>query len=47
VKAPEKLENMEPCPVCGSENIGFWDDGAAGYYYCLDCFEKLNNEEVN
>ena len=48
LKAPAKLENTEPCPVCGSEDIGFFDDGATGYRYCTNCypeFSKQNFEE--
>ena len=47
-KKPIRLENLDPCPTCGSENIGVFDDGANGYYYCTDCypeFSKQNFEE--
>jgi rubredoxin len=38
-KKPTRLEDSdETCPVCGSDNIGFWDDGAMGYRYCANCF---------
>jgi len=40
---PKRLENLDPCPTCGSENIGVWPDGSAGYY-CVDCFPNFNDE---
>jgi putative DNA primase/helicase len=43
-KKPTKLENMEPCPVCGSDNIGVWPDETGGYYYCIDCNPDFNKE---
>jgi hypothetical protein len=44
--APQRLETRDPCPRCGSENIGFWDDGAAGYNFCLDCNPDFYVPEV-
>ena len=47
-KKPTRLENLDPCPTCGNDNIGVFDDGANGYYYCTDCypeFSKQNFEE--
>ena len=47
-KKPIRLENLDPCPTCGNDNIGVFDDGANGYYYCTDCypeFSKQNFEE--
>ena len=44
--APQRLEILDSCPDCGSEKIGFWDDGAAGYNFCLDCFPQFYVPEV-
>jgi putative DNA primase/helicase len=43
VKAPKRLLFIDSCPDCGSENIGVWPDGSAGFY-CLDCFPTFNQE---
>lgn len=43
VKTPTRLEDSdEKCSVCGHDNIGFWDDGAIGYRFCLDCNPNFN-----
>ena len=43
VKSPKRLLSIDPCPVCGGENIGVWPDGTPGYY-CLDCYPNFNEE---
>ena len=40
---PKRLETLENCPDCGSENIGAWPDGTDGYY-CMDCNPNFNQE---
>jgi putative DNA primase/helicase len=42
-KVPKRLTTVDPCPDCGSDNIGVWPDGTAGYY-CLDCSPNFNQE---
>jgi hypothetical protein len=46
VKSPKRLNTIDFCSDCGSENIGFWDDGAAGYNFCLSCFPQFYVPEV-
>jgi hypothetical protein len=40
---PKRLETLDPCPTCGSENIGVWPDESTGYY-CLDCYPNFSDE---
>jgi len=42
-KKPKRLENLDPCPTCGSDYLAPWPDGSSGYF-CKDCYPDFDKE---